>query len=59
MAAMSKILKPPLVEILELLATKRAMIFTVETGFHQAVIKGDVESIIKSLHGGGTFPIHD
>ena len=40
MAAMSeKILKPPLVEILELLAAKHAVVFTVETGFHQVVIE--------------------
>ena len=40
MAAMSeKILKPPLVEILELLAARHAVVFTVETGFHQVVIE--------------------
>ena len=54
MAAMSKkILMPPLVEILQLLAASCAVVFTVEIGFHQAVIEGDVESIIKSLHCGG------
>lgn len=29
------------------------MVFIVETGFHQAVIEGDAESVIKSLHSGG------
>ena len=54
MAAMSeKILKPPLVEILELLAARHVVVFTVETGFHQVVIEGDAESVIKSLHSGG------
>ncbi|KAK9997725.1 hypothetical protein SO802_022411 [Lithocarpus litseifolius] len=46
MAAMSgKILKPPSVEILELLAAKRAVVFTVEIGFHQAVIEGDTKFV--------------
>ena len=54
MAAMSKkILMPPSVEILKLLVASCAVVFTVETGFHQAIIEGDVESIIKSLHCGG------
>lgn len=54
MATMSeKMLKPPSIEILEQLAARCAVVFTVETGFHQAVIEGDAESVIKSLHSGG------
>ena len=54
MATMSeKILKPPSIEVLELLAARCAVVFTFKTGFHQAVIEGDAESVIKSLRSGG------
>ncbi|KAL0007614.1 hypothetical protein SO802_009116 [Lithocarpus litseifolius] len=52
MATMSeKILKPPSIEILELLAARCAVVFIVETRFHQAVI--DAESVVMSLQSGG------
>ena len=56
MVAMSeKILKPPLIEILEPLAARRAVVFTVETGFHQTVIEGDAESVINTVFGWVDF----
>ena len=54
MAALSeKIQKPPSTEILELLATKRAVRFSLETGFNKSVFEGDLELVIKSLRHGG------
>ena len=54
MAALSeKIQKTPSIEILELLAAKRAMWFSLETGFNKSVIEGDSESVIRSLRQGG------
>ena len=54
MAALSeKIQKPPSTEILELLATKRAVRFSLETGFNKSVFEGDSELVIKSLRHGG------
>ena len=54
MAALSeKIQKPPSAEILELLAAKRAMRFSLETGFNKSVFEGDSELVIKSLRHGG------
>ena len=54
MAALSeKIQKPPSAEILELLATKRAVRFSLETGFNKSVIEGDSELVIRSLRQGG------
>ena len=42
MAALSeKIQKPPSVEILELLAAKRAVRFSLETGFNKSIFEGD------------------
>ena len=50
MATLSeKIKKPPTIEILELLAAKRAMRFSLETRFHKSVFEGDWESVTKSL----------
>ena len=53
-AALSeKIKKPPNAEILELLAAKRAVLFSLETGTLKAEIEGDAESVIKALQYGG------
>nr|POF18410.1 hypothetical protein CFP56_49368 [Quercus suber] len=53
-AALSeKIQKPPTTEILELLAAKRVVQFSLETGFNKFVIEGDSESMIRSLRHGG------
>ena len=52
-ALFEKIQKPPSTEILELLATKRAVRFSLETGFNKSVIEGDSESVIRSLRHGG------
>ncbi|KAK9992382.1 hypothetical protein SO802_027367 [Lithocarpus litseifolius] len=51
-----KITQPHSVEILEILATRRAIQFTVELGFHHATFEGDVEGVIKAL-SLGSFPI--
>ena len=54
MAALSeKIQKLPSTKILELLAAKRAVQFSLETGFNKSVIEGDSESVIRSLRHGG------
>ena len=50
MAALSKkIKKPPIVDILELFAAKRAMHFSLETDFTKLVFEGDAEFVTKSL----------
>ena len=36
-----------------MLAARRAVAFTIETSFQQAVFEGDSESVIKSLRGSG------
>ena len=55
MAALSKkITKPPSVEILEMLATRRAVQFTVELGFVHSMFEVDSEVIIKSLVDGNS-----
>ena len=52
LAALSKqIVKPPSVEILELLAARRAVKFTAELGYAQLVCEGDSESVVNSLRG--------
>ena len=48
-----KIAKPPTVEILELLAARRAVSFTAESGYDQFVCEGDSESVVNSLRGSG------
>lgn len=54
MATLSeKIKKSPIVEILKLLAAKRAVRFSLETVFNKSVIKGDLELVIRSLRYGG------
>ena len=53
-AALSeKIKEPPIVEILELLAAKRAVLFSLETGTMKSVIEGDAETVIRALQCGG------
>ena len=50
MAALSeKIMKPPTVEMVELLAARRAVIFSIEAGFRNSVFEGDSATVIKSL----------
>ena len=52
MAALpEKIKKPHSVQIVELLATRRAVKFSIETGFCHAIFEGDSEVIIKSIQG--------
>ncbi|XP_075641969.1 uncharacterized protein LOC142613491 [Castanea sativa] len=54
LAALSEqIVKPPTVEILELLAARRAVTFTAELGHAQFVCEGDSESVVNSLKGSG------
>ena len=54
LAALSEqIVKPPSVEILELLAARRAINFTAESGYAQLVCEGDSESVVNSLRGSG------
>ena len=54
MVALSeKFQKPSSTKILELLATKRAVRFSLETGFNKSVLEGDSESVIRSLRHGG------
>lgn len=54
MAALSeKIKKSPIVEILELLATKRVVRFSLEMSFNKSFIEGDSKSVIRSLRYGG------
>lgn len=48
-----KIQKPSSVEILEQLAAKRAVRFSLETSFNKSIIEGDSESVIRSLMHGG------
>ena len=54
LAALSEqIVKPPSVEILELLAARRAVSFTAESGFDQLICEGDSESVVNSLRQTG------
>lgn len=54
MTALSeKIQKPPSMEILELLAVRRAVRFTLEVGLQQSIFEGDSEFVINSLCGLG------
>nr|POE48158.1 putative ribonuclease h protein [Quercus suber] len=53
-AALSeKIKKPPTVDVLELLAAKRAMTFSLETGTTRALVEGDSATVIKAIQLGG------
>ena len=50
MAALSeKIVKPQAAELVEILAARRAMLFSRESGFYNPVFEGDSSTIIKSL----------
>ena len=52
MAALSQqILLPILVEMVEVLATRRALWFARELDFHSVVVEGDSEIIINSING--------
>ena len=54
LAALSKqIVKPPSVEILELLTARRAVSFTAESGHDQFVCEGNFEAVVNSLRGFG------
>ena len=48
-----KIAKPPTVEILELLAARRTVSFTAESGYDKFVCEGDSESVVNSLRRSG------
>lgn len=47
------IVKPPKVEILELLAARRAVKFIAKSSYAQFVYEGDSESVVNSLRGKG------
>ena len=50
LAALSeKIMKPQTTELVEILAARHAVLFSIETGFHNSVIDGDSTSVIKLL----------
>ena len=51
-ALSKKVMMPTSVEILEMLAARRAAIFAWELGFRQVCFKGDVELVVKSLQTG-------
>ena len=54
LAALSEqIVKPPSVEILELLTARRAVTFAAESGHEQVVCEGDSELVINSFRGSG------
>nr|XP_023898722.1 uncharacterized protein LOC112010605 [Quercus suber] len=54
MAAMAeKIAKPPSAEVLESLAARHAVVFTLEVGFHRVCLEGDAVSVIKALQNSG------
>ncbi|XP_023886377.1 uncharacterized protein LOC111998512 [Quercus suber] len=46
-----KINKPDSVEVLEALATRRAVLFAVELGLQRVVFEGDSETVFKALSG--------
>ena len=52
-ALSEQLVKPPSVEILELLAARRAVKFTAELGYAQFVCEGDSELVVNSLRGSG------
>ena len=50
LAALSeKVIMPTIVEILEMLAARRAAVFARELRFHKVFFEGDVELVVKSL----------
>ena len=46
-----QIVKPPSIELLELLAARHAVSFAAETGHERVVCEGDSESVVNSLRG--------
>lgn len=48
-----KIKKPPTVDILELVAAKRVVLFSLETGTTKSVLEGDAETAMRVLQHGG------
>ena len=48
-----KIKKPTTVDILELLAAKRVVLFSLETGTTKSVVEGDAETVMRALQHGG------
>ena len=48
-ALFEKIVKPLVAELVEIMVAQRAMLFSIETGFHNSVFEGDSTSIIKLL----------
>lgn len=52
-ALFEKIKKPSTVEILELLAAKKAVQFSFKMSFNKSFIEGDSKSVIRSLRYGG------
>jgi len=45
--------KPPTVEVLELLAARRAVSFTAESGFTNFIYEGDFDSAVQSIRSKG------
>ena len=52
-ALFEKIKKLPTVDVLELLAAKRTVTFSLETDTTQAVVEGDATTVIKAIQLGG------
>ncbi|KAL0011115.1 hypothetical protein SO802_006223 [Lithocarpus litseifolius] len=52
-ALTEKIMKPHSVEVLELLAARRAALFSQELGLDRVIFEGDSEQVIKALQWGG------
>ena len=51
-AALSeKIVLPSLVEVLKMLAARRATIFATELGFTNVCFEGDAEGVVRSIRG--------
>ena len=48
-----KIRKPPTVEVLELLAARRAALFSEDLGLDKVIFEGDSEYVMKALQWGG------
>lgn len=46
-----KLVMPSTVEVLEVMAARRAMIFMEELGLQQAIFEGDSELVVKALRG--------
>jgi len=46
-----KFVMPQIVEILEAMAARRAMIFMEELGLRRAIFEGDSETVVKALSG--------